>query len=306
MQTIHPSRADADFPDAREHPRVSVIVPVFNDQHGIEKLLAALRAQTYANFEVIVVDNGSTPPLDPGLAWPFSLSLLRCETPGSYAARNRGTWAATGGVLAFIDADCVPDPTWLEQGIARLTTGGERLVVGGEVLFNAPEQRSAVALYQLATGFQQEMNIQHRRFSATANLFCTTELFRELGGFDERLLSGGDREWAWRAAAAGAPTIFQPDAIVRTAPRTSLRDAIRQARRVAAGRHNLRVNALTHAGPEALTPHRSPLQAFLWLLHRDEFSLRERLSVIATAFVLRIVSLVETVRVRLGRPAERR
>ncbi|MEM8761253.1 MAG: glycosyltransferase family A protein, partial [Pseudomonadota bacterium] len=103
-------------------PGISVIIPVFNDAGGLARCLDALARQTdAAPFEVIVVDNGSDPPLDPATlpALP-SLRLIRETAPGSYAARNAGIAAARAAILAFTDADCRPRPDWLAAGHAAI------------------------------------------------------------------------------------------------------------------------------------------------------------------------------------------
>src|SRR5690606_21992846 len=125
--------------------------------------------------------------------------LVVCRTPGSYAARNEAVKAASGSVLAFTDADCEPAPDWISAGVAELQRLSDSSIVGGEVRFAEPAKRSGTALYQMSVGFQQEENIRDRGFSATANLFCSYATFMRIGPFNELLLSGGDREWAWRA-----------------------------------------------------------------------------------------------------------
>lgn len=301
----HSTIADA-ADQAPDKPFVSVIVPVFKDVQGLWRLLASLCHQTLTDFEVIVVDNGSAPPISINGDHALRIRLLRCPTPGSYAARNVGAAAAMGTALAFIDADCFADSQWLETGLSRLASQRGISLVGGEVLFTDPTPRNGISLYQTAVGFQQEANIHRHGFSATANLFCTSEQFHCVGPFDERLLSGGDREWAWRAATLGFGIVFEPTCIVLTPPRTSWLSAIRQSRRVAAGRLHLRKHALSHAGPGALKPHRNIGQSVLWLLQHDGLNRWEKLAVGCAAIVLKVVALVESLRVRLGFQAERR
>ena len=76
------------------------------------ELLAALAAQSFRDFEILLVDNAPEEPRPP-LALPGAARILPCAEPGSYAARNLGTAAARGRILAFTDADCRPDPGWL-------------------------------------------------------------------------------------------------------------------------------------------------------------------------------------------------
>ena len=82
-------------------PSVSVVIPVFNDPAGIRECIESLSRQTKIPSEVIVVDNGSEPPI-PDTA---GLRIVREETPGSYRARNAGLAVASGDITAFTDAD---------------------------------------------------------------------------------------------------------------------------------------------------------------------------------------------------------
>lgn len=288
--------------------RVSIIIPAFNDQAGLSACLHAIAGQSYPAdaIEVIAVDNDSTPPLSLDGTQAASVQLIRCLTPGSYAARNAGVRAANGTILAFTDADCMPDPDWIRAGVMALESRGVDSIIGGEVKFMPPSTRTATACYQLSVGFQQAENIKKRGFSATANLFCTRALFELVGPFNETLLSGGDREWAWRSRRAGHMVFFEPRAVVRTLPRTSFWSAIRQARRVAAGRYQLAKAKGDLASSDGLRPHRSSMESVSMLLRTPGLSVLERLRVIAVASAIKLVSVFERIRVRVGGAPERR
>lgn len=289
-------------------PLVSVVIPVFNDAVGVDACLTAIQRQEYPleRLDVIVVDNGSTLPVSPRTDYGFTLRVVRCSTRGSYAARNAGSRVARGSVLAFTDADCIPDTGWLAQGVRTLLRFQGRYLVGGDVRIVLPETRSGTALYQYEIGFGQESNITHKYFSATANLLCTKEQFAAIGPFDERLLSGGDREWSWRARAKGIPVQFEPASAVYTQARTTLNGAIRQARRVAAGRMMLRELGLQHAGPAALERHRSACDSIRWILTRRNLTLPERGRVLFAAVIIRFADMIEQLRLSFGASPERR
>ncbi len=295
----------ADMAPARS---TSVVIPVYNDFAGVERCLKALLAQTYPPdaFEVIIVDNGSSPPLQIEHDGPFSVRVIRCDTPGSYAARNAGASIAEGGILAFLDADCWPNSDWLANGVAALTIRDDKVIIGGEVTLVMPDRRSATALYQYATGFGQESNVRDRGFAATANLFCTRRQFDVAGPFDERLLSGGDAQWCWRAAEKQLPTVFEPHVVVYTTPRASLGAAIRQARRVTAGRRALRRPDIAPCTRAGATRRRTPWQAAAWVWQTDRIAGWDRVRVFGVAMLIRLATMLETARLTLGRAAERR
>lgn len=289
-------------------PVVSIIIPVFNDGPGLRRCLRSIAKQSIAleDVEVIVIDNGSSPSITLEEQYGFQATLIRCTTPGSYAARNAGVRASTAPILAFTDADCTVEPSWALNGIASLRQHNEKVVVGGEVQFILPEEPTSTALYQTIVGFQQQENIERKGFSVTANLFCGRSVFEAAGPFDEHLLSGGDLEWCWRARKKGFLTIYAPDAIIHTHPRSTLRDAIRQARRVAGGRLRLADLGPASIPSDGLKPHRRMLASIWWILRHPNLRASERLRVLAIASLIRSSAIAERLRLRLGGGAERR
>ncbi|MBW4933808.1 glycosyltransferase family 2 protein [Marinobacter sp. F4206] len=294
--------------DEAANPTISVIIPVFNDPEGIKACLDGLKNQTWPmqNLEVIVVDNDSRPALNLYQEYPFNLRVLTCPTPGSYAARNKGAQNARCDILAFTDADCIPAPKWLQKGARALGSDSANSLVGGEVNLLTPEPVTATARYQLLTGFQQAENILNKGFSATANLFCFRDHYSTVGPFEEKLLSGGDREWCWRANQCGYELKYAGDAIVHTAPRTTLSSAIRQARRVAAGRLHLKNNKLSFSNESQVEPHRNAMESVLWILRSSGLSIKQRIQILSIASIIKLATLIELVKLRLGSNPERR
>ena len=292
----------------KSNTTVSIIIPVFNDQDRLTKCLNFIEQQTLPLdlIEVVVVDNGSLPPVVINESYRFKFNLIRCEKPGSYAARNAGAKIATGDIFAFTDADCWPDKDWVKSGILSLEHHGSKTFVGGEVKIIKPPSPSAVALYQHAVGFEQKSNIKERKFTGTLNLFCTKELFSVVGEFEERLLSGGDREWSWRALKRGFFLVYESKAIIYTDPRTTLRGAVRQARRVAAGRKMLRELGLTHMGHQNIAKQKTAWQSVLWIFRQKELSVLDRVRVFFVALIIRLAEMVERIRLAFGSKAERR
>lgn len=289
-------------------PLVSIVIPVFNDQAGMERCLDAIAQQSYptSQIEVIAADNRSDPPLALARQYPFSTQVLRCDRPGSYAARNAGVKASIGRVLAFIDADCWPDKDWLATGITALMESGGNVVIGGEVLFTEQNKQTAVALYQRVSGFGQESNIRNRGFTATANLICSRADFDVIGYFDEKLFSCGDREWCWRAAQTGITVRFSRRTLVYTEPRCDLNSAIRQARRVMAGRRALRKMMPATDQRIPSLERTNGWDAVATILRTRELCFQDRLRALAAGIVIRMATITEAARLTLGFAPERR
>lgn len=202
---------------------VSVIIPVKNDHAGLIRALAALSSQDYPqeHFEVLVVDNGSSPPLTLPPQKPLNTVLLQCAKPGSYAARNTALKVARGKVLAFTDGDCQPSPSWLREGVAAVMARPEVGLVAGRIDTPLPAHRHATALelFQHFHAFPQRKYATELHFGATANVFTRADVMEKAGPFDAERASGGDREWGNRVHDAGFDVVYCDEAVIVHPPR---------------------------------------------------------------------------------------
>lgn len=196
---------------------MSVIVPV---KDGLDLLAGCVRAlldQDYPDgrFEVIVADNGSVrSPADVLPADP-RLSLIEELRPGSYAARNAALTEARGEILAFTDADCLPDRGWLRAASNFLRDHPDVAMIGGrvELRYRNGEPRNGPEWYEFVQGFPQERYLSSG-FAVTANMVTRRATFDQVGVFDSSLMSGGDGEWGRRVRAAGLGQRYVPEAVV--------------------------------------------------------------------------------------------
>jgi glycosyltransferase involved in cell wall biosynthesis len=219
-----------------DRPLVSTVIAVRNDADGLAHTLAALSAQTLPadRFEVIVVDDASTDATADVARSHAGVRLISMgAAQGSYVARNRGLEAARGAVIAITDADCRPEPHWLERGAARIGADPSA-VVGGHIRMPLNGSRTLAAMVDVVNHLDQERYVDEG-CAVTANLFAAADTFRAVGCFDERLQSSGDVEWTRRAAGAGHPVVYAPETVVVHPPRTSARVLLRKARRTAEG-----------------------------------------------------------------------
>lgn len=205
-------------------PAFSIIVPTFNRPDLLEQCLAGLAALDYprSRYEVIVVnDGGDEPPA--GMVADFgrriALRVLRQPNKGPAAARNLGAASAGGEWIALIDDDCVPERDWLGVLETRLVSD-PGCVAGGNVLNGLPRDLYAEASQQLFAFLYDYYHVSHARksqrpFMTTNNLALARSLFDRVGGLDERMRFGEDRDLCVRLAAAGASLVFVPEARVR-------------------------------------------------------------------------------------------
>ena len=206
-------------------PAVSVIVPVRDGAKLLEELLAALDRQTVPRdtFEIVVADDGSErPPVELSTS-DGHVRVLPGPPTSSYAARNRAVTESNGEILAFCDADCVPEPEWIERGVAALENAD---LVAGRITFAVPDERTVWTLLDMDTSKNQELLVSRGR-AETANLFVRRERFDAIGGFDDTVTEHGDFDFAERSVAAGAVLHYGDDVVVAHPARTTATSVLR-------------------------------------------------------------------------------
>lgn len=206
---------------------ISVIVPHLNQTPELAACLDALTAQRFprGEFEIIVVDNGSTIPPS-GIVSRYPAARLLSEArPGPGPARNTGVAAARGEILAFIDADCRAHPDWLatiEQQLRSQRTG---TLLGGDVRIwrNDPARTTAVEAYESVFAYRFKLYIEKQGFSGTGNLALHRADFEAIGPFAD-ITVAEDMDWGRRARVAGYRFAYIPEMIVFHPARRSLEE----------------------------------------------------------------------------------
>jgi len=216
-------------------PTVSVIVPAYNAERDIAKLIGSLLDLDYPKelLEIIIVDNNSNDRTKETVnQYPVKL-LEEKNIQSSYAARNKGIRNAKGEIIAFIDSDCVATPQWIKEGVNILVSESADLV-GGKVEFVYSKENTAAELFDSITNMQIEFNIEESAVAKTANLFVKLSLFDKIGMFPYWVKSGGDVQWTGKATKNGFSLLYAPRAIVKH-PARSLRALLKKQYRVGRG-----------------------------------------------------------------------
>jgi GT2 family glycosyltransferase len=213
-------------------PRISIVVPHYNDLGGLQKCLASLAAQTYPadRVEVLVADNASPqgiPAVEAVVAGRARVILV--EARGAGPARNGAVAQASGEILAFIDSDCQARPDWLAQGIAALP---DYDFIGGRVtvLVDDEKRMTPVEAFERVFAFNFEHYIRRKGFTGAGNLFCSRALFQTVGGFKDTVSE--DVEWSRRAVSMGYRLGYAPSVVVGHPARRSWNDLVQKWRRV--------------------------------------------------------------------------
>lgn len=206
-----------------KRPLFSIIIPTRNRPQQLRRCLAACARLDFPRdqYEVIVVDDGSTPPLpaDVTAAAPdVMVQLLRQPNQGPAAARNAGATAARGTYLAFTDDDCAPDSAWL-QGLHAALANGDGLLVGGRTVNALTDNLFATASQLLIDYLYAYFGVGAGAFFTSNNMAAARRAFFAADGFAETmpLAAGEDRELCDRWRAHGGRLLFAPAAVVQHA-----------------------------------------------------------------------------------------
>lgn len=185
-------------------PKVSVIIPSFNRASFLPRAIHSVLAQTYTDYELIVVDDGSTdgtPEVVEEARQRASkpLEYIRQQNRGEPAARNRGLAAAHGQYVAFLDSDDFWLPPHLERSVGLLEEDPTLAAVFTDHGITR-DGREVVATAAGHTGAAPELLkrlVLRDLILASDAVVARKATYAAVGGFDEQLLTGSDWEmWA--------------------------------------------------------------------------------------------------------------
>ena len=200
--------------------RCSVVIPVLDDREGLTRCLEALVVQqTLFPFEVVVVDDGSTVDLEPVRSQFQNVLTLAWErlarNAGPATARNRGIERARGEIVLFTDADCRPDPDWVQRLCEPFS---DPAVTGAKGVYRTEQSDLWARLAQLE--FAERYDCLARAGDIDfVDTYCGAFRRADLlavGGFDTsfRRADNEDVDLSFRVKARGGRFVFVPGAVV--------------------------------------------------------------------------------------------
>jgi len=169
----------------QEKPFISFIIPTYNEERNIERLLHSISLQSYHKREIILVDQSSTDKTV-AIAKKYTGNILLLPTPAFYSPpgnnRNLGAQKAKGQILLHLDADMeLPDSLFLERLIP---------------LFDTDHQAVIIHEKDIATGFWNKCKALERLCYWDSDMqgarAVTSALFNHIGGYDTKISSGED------------------------------------------------------------------------------------------------------------------
>lgn len=171
-----------------KEPRISVIIPVHNRAEMLGNAVESVLSQTYRNFELIVVDDGSTEDLSyvKKLVASSGNKMIRIEHAGVAAARNQGVKLSSGEWLSFLDSDDIWLPHKLQQQI-DFHESNPNIVVSqcAENWFRHGRRVNKPEKHHLASGKIFSRSVEHCCISSSS-VMISREIFEEFCGFDSR------------------------------------------------------------------------------------------------------------------------
>ncbi len=266
------------------YPKVSVIVCSYNGGQTLGDCLRALDEVNYSDFEIVLVDDGSTDNtrqivanwLDtrrslPGRSLPGFQEIVQPNMGLSYA-RNAGARSALGDIFAYTDSDCMPDPDWLYYLIGTLLSGNYAGVGGPNIsppavnwiqaaVCAAPGGPNHVLLTDVVAEHIPGCNMAFHRWA-----------FESVGGFDpEYRKAGDDVDFCWRLQTSGGVIAFSPSAIVWHYRRFTLHAFRKQQEGYGEAEAMLRFKHLIFFGPTGQAKWKGQIYGaprFTWLLNQ--------------------------------------
>jgi GT2 family glycosyltransferase len=228
LASVASAFAEAPFPSGLSWPRISVIVCSCNGARWIRNCLAALAELDYPDFEVIVIDDGSTDPTS-AIAGEYDVTLIRTPNLGLSSARNTGLRAATGEIVAYTDDDAFPGRHWLKY-LAWTFLTSDHVGAGGPNLAPREDGLVANAVSKAPGGpIHVLLSDEEAEHIPGCNMAFRKQAVEEIGGFDEQFrIAGDDVDLCWRLREAGGTIGFSPAAVVWHHRRTSVRAYWRQ------------------------------------------------------------------------------
>ncbi|MEK6271946.1 MAG: glycosyltransferase [Actinomycetota bacterium] len=228
LAAIEHALAETPFPPDRRWPRVSAIVCTHDGANTLPACLDALARLDYPDYEVLVVDDGSTDETA-AIAERYDVRLIGIPHQGLASARNAGLAAATGSIVAYVDDDAYPDCDWLRY-LAEAFIESDHAGIGGP---NIPpgDEGLVAACVASAPGGPVHVLLTDRvaEHIPGCNMAFRKDRLEAVGGFDPQFRTAGDDvDICWQLQDAGHTVGFSAGAVVYHRRRDSVLGYLRQ------------------------------------------------------------------------------
>jgi GT2 family glycosyltransferase len=199
------------------YPAASIVVVTRNRAASLQKTLQALRALNYPNFEIIVVDNGSTDHTQQIAATSGVRYVYSPSTFGISYSRQLGVTSAHGEIVAFCDDDCIPVTDWLKHFVARLQSEPDLGLVGGQIInigFTGNRRYKGRTKLGRNGLISFVVDPKEADFFGNANLAFRRSAVEAIGGYDPFFNVMAEIDLAMSLKRHGFRVAYEPNAVV--------------------------------------------------------------------------------------------
>lgn len=202
-------------PGAPHTPMVSVVICAYNAERTMRQCLESLSRLAYPNYEVVIVDDGSSDrTAEISKDFP-QFRLIRQPNKGLGIARNVGAHAARGEIIAYTDSDCVADPHWLTLMVRAMQEGGFDGCGGPNYAPHEDGRIEACVAASPGAPCHVLVGDNTAEHLAGCNMIFTRAALDQVGGFDPRFTTAGDDvDVCWRMLDRGLRLGYSPAAFV--------------------------------------------------------------------------------------------
>jgi len=187
--------------------KVSVVVPVYNAIKTIDICLSSLLSQRFSDYEIIVVDDGSTDETVERVK-KYPVTLISGPHKGVSAARNRGVKASKGDIIIFIDSDCVVGKDLITNIIKPLQDPEIGITQAWWKIMNKHKLTSSL-IFKTYEYFMQDL--KYLDFLWSYCFAIKRDLFQKVGGFDKSLKRTEDVDFAYKVIKSGYKIYLMKD-----------------------------------------------------------------------------------------------
>ena len=205
--------------------KISIVIPAHNEEAVLARSVRSAMAQDYPDFEVIVVNNASTDRTEE-IARGFSnVAVVNESRKGILWAREAGRVAASGEIIANMDADCLPDRDWLSTGVSYFSDARVSAVSGpydyhdGGAVFRYASLYTQMTIYWLMSRIVQWRGVRAGAVMIGGNNLIRAEALKKAGGYNTALtFYGEDTDTAKRMSKYGR-VVFSNRLVMKTSAR---------------------------------------------------------------------------------------
>lgn len=224
-------KAPSPLPPLPRYPKVSVVICTYNGSKTLDGCLKSLQKLNYPDYEVILVNDGSTDSV-PEIAARYSYIRYHPQpNRGLSVARNVGMDLALGEIIAYTDDDCFADEDWLYFLVAKLLEFDASAVGGPNLLPTHDGPVAACVSASPGTPAHILIDDNVAEHIPGCNMAFWADRLKAIGGFDPLYTKAGDDvDVCWRLQAEGDTIVYNPAAMVWHHRRSTVGAYLKQQR----------------------------------------------------------------------------